>query len=191
MAGESLPVASIRGVVSLLPTVYPGELPHIVADEREYIAGEMMAFLVAWLTCLPCPMVNPPTPLCLVGPRFYHEQWLAAAVQAGLSIIRSERSAASFTGVSAVRATKQVPKYTRAKVTIAYVGDRTIVVDGEADEAMLAGVARLATLTRAGLLTATFESNDGQLLFAGAVPMVDVSRADVANALLRALGVIG
>jgi hypothetical protein len=84
-----------------------------------------------------------------------------------------------------------VPKDTGAKSTIAHVGGQAVFIDGDANEAMLAGVARLATITRAGFLTATFVSIGDQMLFEGAVPMVDVSRADIADALLHALGVVG
>lgn len=188
---EPIPILSIRGVVSLLPGVDAGELPHIVAGEREYIAGEMMAFLVAWLASLPCRIINRPSPLCLSGPRLHHEQWLRAAMHAGLPIHEAERRAASFTQAVPVSTRTGVHREptTGADATIACVDGHSFALDGGcADDTTLAGVAKLAADAGAGLLTAGFVAVAGQLRFAGAAPLVDASRVDVADAMLSALG---
>jgi hypothetical protein len=79
ISGRSVPARSITGVLNRLPSVDESELPHIVSHDRAYVAAEMNAFLLAWMSSLSCPIVNRPTPNCLVGPNWRIEQWTAAA----------------------------------------------------------------------------------------------------------------
>src|SRR5688572_23214757 len=72
--GCSVSARSIRGVLTRLPSVTPAELPQIVPTDREYVAAEMNAFLTAWLSELPCRVINRPTALCLAGPAWRREQ---------------------------------------------------------------------------------------------------------------------
>jgi hypothetical protein len=74
----------IRAVVNLLPWVSVHDLPHIDPDDREYVANEMAAFLLAWLSELDCPMMDRPTPLSLSGCGRWPAQWAALAKQAGV-----------------------------------------------------------------------------------------------------------
>jgi hypothetical protein len=71
-------------VVNLLPWIAVSDLPHITADDREYVANEMAAFLLAWLCELDCPMIDRPTPLSLAGCGRWPTQWAALAKQAGV-----------------------------------------------------------------------------------------------------------
>jgi hypothetical protein len=65
-------------------------LEHIVTEDREYVAAEMAAFLLAWLTELKCPVINRPSTTCLCGPGWSAAQWEQAAVQAGIrAVLRS------------------------------------------------------------------------------------------------------
>ncbi|HVO25671.1 MAG TPA: hypothetical protein VMW56_18785 [Candidatus Margulisiibacteriota bacterium] len=194
---ECVSLRSIRGVVSLLPSVAPSELPQIVAEEREYVASEMMAFLVAWLSSLRCRVINRPTPLCLTGPRLHHEQWLREAVRAGLSIHPTSRRVLSFAqrsaaGVGPPSMTDRPCGDTRLAAVLSVVAGRCVPAptDQPVDGEIVSGLCRLAAAVRAGLLTASFVDVDGKLLFAGAAPIVDVSRADIADIMLEALGVV-
>jgi hypothetical protein len=49
------------------------------------------------------------------------------------------------------------------------------------------GLQRLATTLGAGLLNASLVNVEDGYVFAGATPIVDVSRAEVADAMLKAL----
>jgi hypothetical protein len=84
VGGSALSAADIAGVVTRLPAVTAHDLPHIADDDRDYVAVEMNAFLLAWLTSLPCPVVNRPTPRCLAGPHWRQEQWVLAAERLGI-----------------------------------------------------------------------------------------------------------
>jgi hypothetical protein len=84
---EPLAVALITGVCTLLPCVVASELPSIRTEERGYAAAEMTAFLCAWLSALPCPVVNPATPACLCGPAWSPLRWLRFASEASLPIV--------------------------------------------------------------------------------------------------------
>lgn len=84
--GRRVPVREIHGVLTRLPSIFPEDLAHIVAADREYVAEEMSAFLLAWLTSLRCPVVNPPVPPSLGGPNWRQIQWRHAAIGAGLRV---------------------------------------------------------------------------------------------------------
>jgi len=84
VAGRRVRVAEIRGVVTRRPAVLAEELDRIEAEDREYVAAEINAFLVAWLTALPCRVFNRPTPRSLTGPGWTRLHWAAAAARAGV-----------------------------------------------------------------------------------------------------------
>lgn len=196
VAGEPVAARTVHGVVSLLPAVVPVELPHVVAEEREYVASEMTAFLVAWLSSLPCQLLNRPTPLCLTGPRLVHEQWLRRAAKLGLSVHPSLRRARPF-----VRPRPEESSPWLGWETPEDEADRTVSVPIVAGACLTAGLGdtlpaefladlgRLAGETGAGLLTAILARHRQGWRFAGAAPIVDVTRPDVPDAMLLALGV--
>jgi hypothetical protein len=51
---------------------------------RTYVAAELTAFLLAWLTAQSCPVLNRPTACCLAGPNWRPEQWTQAAARLGI-----------------------------------------------------------------------------------------------------------
>ena len=200
MDGCQLPVRAVRGVVSLMPAIDPRELHHIVADEREYVAAEMTAFLVAWLTWLSglgVPVMNRPTPLSLTGPALHHEQWLQAASRVGLPIRRAQRRVPPSKRPAAEepwRSWNAVPAGdSESRVAIPLVGGHCLPgPEGQQlPDAVCRALGRLAAAVGAELLTALFVESDGQFLFNTAVPTVDVSRTDVADSILDAFGVAG
>ena len=74
--GESVPMDAIDGVLTRLPAVVEDELGRIVPGDRSYVAEEMTAYLAAWLSELPCPVLNRPSPAYLMGPAWTREQWV-------------------------------------------------------------------------------------------------------------------
>lgn len=89
--GVSFKAEQLRGVLVRLPSVPGDELVQLRPGERAYVAAEMTAFLLAWLSRLPCPVFNRPTAACLAGPGWGTEQWLHAAARAGLSTVPLRR----------------------------------------------------------------------------------------------------
>jgi hypothetical protein len=84
--------SEIRGVLVRSPAVTASDLPHIAPSDCSYVAAEMTAFLVYWLSALRCPVVNRPTPRSLCGPGWYPEHWTHYAARAGLHVRPMNRS---------------------------------------------------------------------------------------------------
>jgi hypothetical protein len=84
--------SEIQGVLVRSPAVMASDLSHITSSDRSYVASEMTAFLVYWLTTLRCPVLNRPTPRSLCGPGWYPEHWIHYAAQAGLRVRPMSRS---------------------------------------------------------------------------------------------------
>jgi hypothetical protein len=91
--GRVVRVADIDGVLTRRPSVAEEELIHVVPADRRYVAAEMNAFLLAWLTALPRPVVNRPSTTSLLGPHWRREQWVRAAVSLGIPSVPSRRVA--------------------------------------------------------------------------------------------------
>jgi hypothetical protein len=86
VGGRRVAAREIEGVLVRLPHVPLDELAHIAPDDREYVAEEMRAFLLSWLSDLPCPVLNRPTPTSLAGPGWSPAQWIVAATRVGLRV---------------------------------------------------------------------------------------------------------
>lgn len=84
VAGRRVPVRALRAVLTRRPAVLVEELPDIHAEDRAYVAAEINALLVAWLTVLPCRVLNRPTATSLCGPGWSSLHWQAAAARCGL-----------------------------------------------------------------------------------------------------------
>jgi hypothetical protein len=85
VAGRALPAARVELVVTRLGHVLPEHLPGIRPGDREYVAAEIHATLFFALCRLSCPVLNRPTPVCLHGPNWRQEHWLAAARTLGIA----------------------------------------------------------------------------------------------------------
>lgn len=88
----------LRGVLVRMQAVMPSDVMHVRAEDREYVASEMTAFLVAWLSALPCAVLDRPTPLSLSGPLLRHEQWIHTAANAGVPVRAARRSTKRMAG---------------------------------------------------------------------------------------------
>jgi hypothetical protein len=147
VGGRRVGVAEISGVLVRLPCVYEQDLPHIVPADRGYVAAEMTAFLASWLSTLPCPVLNRPTPTCLAGPFWRPEQWAFAAARLGIPI----------SPVSCLVAPGAASPNTRApdvpKRTVTVVGDHCV---GDEDELLRRQARSLASAAGVALLTVSF-----------------------------------
>lgn len=84
-AGRELPAARVELVVTRLGHVLPEHLPGIRPGDREYVAAEIQATLFFALRRMSCPVLNTPTPVCLHGPHWRQEHWMAAARTLGIA----------------------------------------------------------------------------------------------------------
>lgn len=82
--GRRISTAHISAVLIRRPSVLPQELGRIHPADRAYVAAETNAFLIAWLSALPCTVVNRPTTTSLCGPAWDRLHWQCAAARLGL-----------------------------------------------------------------------------------------------------------
>ncbi|QMS86693.1 hypothetical protein HUN01_03570 [Nostoc edaphicum CCNP1411] len=167
----------ITGVLTRLPSIFEQELLHIVPDDRAYIATEMNAFLIAWLSSLKCPVLNRPTPTYLLGPAWRPEQWVYAAAQLGIPVRPVRRQSSMSANVCA-----QVLEKSSVKVTV--VGDRCL---GEVEKTLASHARRIADAAEVDLLTVHFSSSESPAEFLGADLWTDISAPDVGDAILEYL----
>jgi hypothetical protein len=147
------------------------DLPYIAAEDREYVAAEMDAFLASWLTRLRCPVLNRPVATSLMGPNRSRERWLLLAASAGL------RPAARRS-----LAPGGVPASATASVTV--VGRRWM---GAVAPELGAQAVCLAERAGVDLLTVQFDTAGRDAAFVCAELAIDVSSEEVADALLARL----
>ena len=105
LIAEGRPFSSnqIAGVLTRLSAVPATELDHVTAEDRAYVSSEMTAFLLAWLSSLPCPVLNRPTPSGLCGPGWRIEQWIHLAAGLGIPVKSVRRSTSAHCGRSNAR----------------------------------------------------------------------------------------
>jgi hypothetical protein len=175
IAGQPVPAAAIAGVLTRLPGVAEHDLPHIVASDRAYVAAEMSAFLLAWLTALDCPLVNRPTPQCLSGPMWRPEQWVVAANRLGIPakpvVRRAARENAGATGDGVAP----------AATTITIVGREHV---GEGDKILVKRAHALADVACVDLLAVQFDGRGANAHFVGAGAWLDLADERVAGMVM-------
>src|SRR5262249_26018668 len=142
-----------------LPYVPVEELGHIVAEDRTYVAREMTALLTAWLTELPCQVVNRPSAACLAGPGWSADRWRHVARGLGIPVVSGRR---------------------RSSHPVAVVGGSPV--------GFAAGCAAAQLLAHAAAVDLLEVHFDQQMSVVGIDAWPDVSRPEVANALLERFG---
>ncbi|MBH8561618.1 hypothetical protein I8748_05400 [Nostoc sp. CENA67] len=175
IGGQEVAAQEISGVLTRLSGVPQQELGHIIAADRAYVAVEMTAFLLAWLTSFSGPVLNRPTPTCLSGPGWRREQWTYAAARVGIPISPVERR--EYFG------RHQAVKESAANiVTITVVGKRCI---GEGHTTLAQQAQRLAATAGTNLLSVDFSSSKPGALFVSANPFPNLADDEVAHAILK------
>lgn len=174
VAGQPVSVASVTGVVTRIPGITPDDLSHVVEADRPYVAAEMTAFLTAWLTSLPCPVINRPATSSLMGAPHASEGWAAIAARAGLRLPWTRRV---FPAPAEIVWPIEV-------VTVSVLGDRCF---GEVDPALAAQACRLGATANVELLAVMFSHPRADATFLGAHLWPDVASAELAAALLARL----
>jgi len=151
----------IDGIVSALAVVWPYDLPHIAEIDRAYVAQEMSAFLLAWLSELACPVIDRPTAVSLAGCGRSAFEWAAIADQQGL---RAE------------------PLWSGETVGVTVVGGRA--ADGSCDGTLAAAAATIAAAAGRSLVTLRFASGAASPTLVGADARPEVGHEAAADALL-------
>jgi hypothetical protein len=175
IGGRAVSVRELTAVLVRLPYVWVAELEHIAPAEREYVAAEMTAFLVSWLSGLPCPVVNAPVPPCLAGPNWRRAKWIQKAAQLGIPVPGIELYEGFGNPI--------VPAGSGAR-TVTVVGQRCF---GAQDETLAAQSRLLASAAGTELLRVHFGTQEAAGCFLGADPFPDLSVPQVADAVLERL----
>lgn len=172
--GETVPQQQITGVLTLLRGVSAEELVDITPRDRVYVAAEMTAFLLLWLSRLTCPILNRPTPACLSGPNWRREKWVRVAVQAGIPVLPVRRLVA-FESSGAGEESEG------AAVGVTVVGPRTF---GEVDPALHRRARLLADLARVELVQIRFSGPQSDACFIAADTFPSLTHDWLADAAL-------
>jgi hypothetical protein len=171
--GCNVETAEIAGVLTRMPSVFEQELTEIVPEDRSYVAAEMTAFLLSWLSGLSCPVINHPTAACLAGPYWRQERWTRAAHDLGIPVHplrRSIRLAASQIKIPAVR-----------RVSLVVVGEH---VYGTGSPELACQARRLAQGADCDLMAVEFEWYGQTARFIGAHPWPELATPELAGAAL-------
>jgi hypothetical protein len=172
VGGKVVLQKEITGMLTLLPCVSEHDLAHIAPQDLSYVAAEMTAFLVFWLSRLKCPVLNRPTPACLSGPNWPREKWVRVAADAGIPV-ESVRRRAEI-GISKIADTA-------AHVSVTIVGDR---VFGEVDPVLHTWARTIAMAASVDLLELRFSGPGPDARFTGANSFPDLSNGALADAVL-------
>jgi hypothetical protein len=176
--GQVLRSQGIAGVVTRLPWISEAELMRIAQSDRAYVASEISAFLLAWLTEVECPVVNRPGPNCLCGPFWRHERWVAEAAGAGLEVHPARR----YARIDETQRAVARPCLERSTVIV--VGERCF---GDTDEVLSKQARSLARATGTETLTVHFSDTGTGMRFLTANPWPCLESDDVADAVLAHL----
>jgi hypothetical protein len=175
--GEVVDVGTITGVITRLPRVLEDDLEQIVPADRAYVAAEMTAFLLAWLSALPCPVLNRPTTTCLAGPCWAPERWvhLAARLDVPARPVRRRTG-----GASEPQAQPKAEPPDDGRLTVTVVGGRCF---GAGDPRLAEAARRLAAAAGADLLAVHFARGRTESRLVAADPWPDVSSPEIADAV--------
>jgi len=175
--GKRVPQKEITGVLARLPCVFEEELIEIAPADRRYVAAEMTAFLLFWLSRLKCPVLNRPTPTCLSGPYWHREKWVRVAAAAGIPVQPVHRHAAP-TGSFAEG------EFLSNPATVTVVGRR---VFGETEPVLRRRAQCMADLAGVELLAVHFSGPERGARFVGADVFPKLSEDRLADAVLEHL----
>jgi hypothetical protein len=175
MNEQIFPNAEIDAVLTYIPRVFTFDLPQIVESDRPYVAQEMTAFLLAWLTQLSCPVVNQPTPSCLMGKNWRWHHWLYLATKLGIGIKQTAIDTQIPQKWSDYRASALE---TALKITV--IGDYLI---GSNNDILLNQARQIAQTANTEILTVYFTSDKNDAQFLGADLGIDLENELVINHL--------
>jgi hypothetical protein len=74
----------VRGILNRICGIPQAPLERLAPTDREYVGEELTAAIASWLSALPCPVLNRPTPALTCGIWRAPAQWRWLAGQVGL-----------------------------------------------------------------------------------------------------------
>ncbi len=175
IGGRPIATREITGVLTRTTFIWDQELAHIVQDDKGYIAAEMSAFLMSWLSALECPVLNRPVPGSLAGPSWHPEQWAVAAFQAGMRVWPAHRRVR-------MGSDPLLDIAPLGRTTATVVGRRCL---GDAHPSLRAKARRLADIAEVDFLCVHFSGGDEDAYFAGANLFPSIASADARDAVLE------
>lgn len=164
----------IDGVVTRIPCVGVDDLHHIIPSDRQYVASEMTAFLLAWLSSLECPVLNRPTPNSLGGPGWRPEEWTRLASRLGIRVAPIHRKTPDDR--------TSPPEKLEREVNV--IGDACF---GNAAEPLCMNARRLSKAAGTALLSVRFTGSDADGAFVSASVWPNLASPDIADAALQCL----
>jgi len=139
--------------------------------DREYVRQELTSFFLSWLSALPGPVINRPTPWGLAGQWRHVSEWAALAARAGLPVPPYHLTSRDLHEPTSP-AMRLVP-HGVAITTLIVAG--SAVVGASAPPSIREGCLRLAGLADTALLGVEFLADpQAGWLFAGATPLPDL-----------------
>ena len=176
VAGERIEARRIRGVLSRLVAVTEHHLPQVDAADRAYVAAEMGAFLIAWLSALPCPVVNRPVPPSLAGPSWHWAQWAQLASRLGLAVAPLHCSVRP--GIDDEADGTAAPPTAAPPLRVDVMGDVAVNPPRPALADQALRLARAAGVSQLGLW---FDADRDDALLVGIDPWADLDQPAVAD----------
>lgn len=160
--GRKFNAENIAGVLNRLLEMPVTCLRELGERDREYVAEEQRALYVSWLSSLPCPVLNRPSPAGLCGEWRDACEWQLLASAAGLDSLPISCSS---------RDADRAESLTNP-VTLLVVGSQVV---GVAPVEVTTGSLALAQRSRTALLGLTFERNvEDRWRFITATPHPDL-----------------
>ena len=160
--GSVFPVSEVTGVLTRRPHVFEVELMQVAVEDRPFVAAEINAFLLAWLSSLRCPVINRPSGTCLSGPAWRAEQWVWVAASLGMIVNPARRNVEmDVNNAPAHEELKEVSE-------VIVVGERWF---GLVDSKLGAQAVQLARAAEADLLSVRFQR--GTFAGASALPVLE------------------
>lgn len=173
--GRLIGAGDIGGVITRIPCVFEEDLGHIDATDRGYVAAEMTAFLLAWLSTLDCPIINRPTASALWGPNWCHEKWVQTAAGLGIPVNIARRQVTTRQA--------EATASPASGVTITVLGGRQI---GDADPGLARQAMLLAQKAGVELLSVRFSGVEEGARFQAASIWPETVSVAMIDALLAA-----
>ena len=165
--GRVLRAEQIAAVWCRLTSIGPQDLTHLHADDREFAAGEMHAFLRAWLSQLGERVCNQPDSTSLAGPAWLPMRWRWLAARSGIPT------------VAAASAVEQKAQEAHEVLTVLVAGHQVL---GTRDARLARHALHLARAVRSTLLAMRFVQQ-GEWRFASADPNPQLDAAGAAALL--------
>jgi hypothetical protein len=165
--GRVLRAKQIAAVWCRLPGITPQDLTHLHADDREFAAREMHAFLRAWLSQFGERVCNQPDSTSLAGPAWLPMRWRWVAARSGIPTVAAASAAEQGEAVPVLVAGHQV------------LGTR--------DASLIRHALRLARAVRSTMLAMRFVQQ-GEWRFVSADPNPQLDGAGAAALLEWAFG---